>query len=88
MEKQEFTALQVTVLVRTRQGGGQPVQEFFDSVPFQYQLQDALGNLLKEQLQSGDVDFNEVIISLDAPSEKAKSVKKKSSFMGRLFGSE
>lgn len=87
MEKQEFTALQVTVLVRTRQGGGQSVKEFFNSVPFQYQLQDALGNLLKEQMQSGDVDYNEVIISLDAPAEKAKSVKKKSSFMSRLFGS-
>ena len=88
MDEQEFTALQVTVLVRTQKGGTSQVKEFFDSVPFQYQMQDALGSLMKDQLRKGEVDFNEVIISLDAPAERAKKVRTKSSLMGRLLGKE
>ena len=88
MNPQEFTALQVMVLVRTHQGGGQDIKEFFDSIPFQYQFQDALGKLIKEQLGEARVEFNEVIISFDAPAQKAKKVEKKSSFMGRLFGGD
>lgn len=86
MEQQEFTALQVVVVVRTHTGGGQAVREFFDSAPFQYQFQDSLGQLVKGQLKSGEVDFNEVIISFDAPAARAKSVQKKSSALKRLFG--
>jgi hypothetical protein len=86
MEQPEFTALQVVVLVRTRPGGSRPIKTLFDGVSFQYQLQDALGNLLKAQLKEAEVDYEEVIISLDAPAEKAKKVEKKSSFMGRWFG--
>ena len=86
MEQQEFTALQVTVLVRTQQGAGQQVKEFFDSVQFQYDMQDTLGRLMKEQLKSGEVDFDEVIISLDNPAERAKGVRTKSSLMRRLLG--
>jgi len=88
MEKPEFTAIQVTVLVRTHKGGSPKVKTFIDSVPFQYQLQDALGSLVKEQLRAGEVDFEEVIISLDTPAEKAKRVRSKSSFMNRLLGRE
>ena len=88
MDEQEFTALQVTVLVRTQKGGTSQVKEFFDSVPFQYQMQEALGSLMKDQLRKGEVDFNEVIISLDAPAERAKKVRTKSSLMGRLLGKE
>ena len=88
MEQQEFTALQVMVLVRTHQGGGQDVRTFFDSPQFQYQFQDAMGRLTKQQLVEGEVEFNEVIISFDAPAEKAKKVQKKSSFIGRIFGGD
>ena len=86
MEPQEFSALQVMVVIRTHQGGGAEVREFFDSTPFQYQFQDALGKLMKKQLEEARVEFNEVIISFDAPAQKAKKVQKKASFMGRLFG--
>ena len=86
MNKQEFSALQVMVLVRTQPDGGQAVREYLDSVSFQYELQDTLGNLMKEKLSLADVDFNEVIISLDAPAQKARKIRKKSSFVGRLFG--
>ena len=88
MEEQEFTALQVTVLVRTQKGQSSQIKEFFDSVPFQYQMQDALGSFMKDQLKKGEVDFDEVIISLDAPAEKAKKVRTKSSLMRRLLGKE
>ena len=71
MNQPEFTALQVTVLVRTQKGGQVAVKEFFDSVPFQYQLQGSLAMMTKAQLSAGDVDFEEVIISLDAPAAKA-----------------
>ncbi len=86
MNKHEFSALQITVLVKTEQGGGTQVKEFFDSVPFQYQLQDAVGNLLKDQLKKGEIDFNEVIITMDDPAQNAKKVRQKSSLMGRLLG--
>lgn len=86
MEPHEFTALQVTVLVRTERGAGPRVKAFFDTVPFQYQIQDALSSLVKDQLKKGEVDFDEVIISLDAPAAKAKRVRTKSSLMERLLG--
>lgn len=86
--KHEFTAYQVTILVRTQLGGSNSVKAFFDSVPFQYRMQDTLGSSLKEQLKEADVDFEEVIITMDAPAAKAKKVEKKSSLMGRLFGGE
>lgn len=86
MDQHEFTAVQTTVLVRTTTGNGQPVQEFFNSTGFQYALQDALGKLIKAQLKQAEIDFEEVIISLDNPAEKAKRVRSKSSVMERLFG--
>lgn len=88
MDQQEFTALQVVVLVRTEPGQSLDVKELFDSDLFQYRLQDALGDLIKADLRQANVNFNEVIISLDAPAAEAKQVQKKSSFMGRFFGKE
>jgi hypothetical protein len=73
-------------LVKTRPGSEQQVKTFFDSVPFQYQLQDTVGDLVKVQLKEAELDFDEVIISLDTPAEKAEKVQKKSSLIGRLFG--
>ncbi len=86
MNQPEFTALQVTVLVRTQEGGVPNVQDFFNDVSFQYQIQDNLGKLLKEQLKTAEVGFEEVIISLDNPAERAKRVRAKLSLMERLFG--
>ena len=88
MEKQEYTALQVMVLVRSQPGEGQEIKTLFDSVPFQYQLQDTLGDLIKQQLSEAKLAFSEVIISLDSPAQKAEKVQKKSSFMSRLFGGD
>lgn len=86
--KHEFTAYQVTILVKTQVGDSDPVKEFFDSVPFQYKLQDTLGSLLKEQLKEADINFEEVVITMDTPAAQAKKVEKKSSLMGRFFGGE
>lgn len=86
MDQHEFIALQATALIRTPQGNGRPVEEFFNTTAFQYQLQDALGKLIKAQLKQAEVDFEEVIISLDNPAEKAKRLRSKSSVMERLFG--
>lgn len=86
MSQPEFTALQVTVLVRTEPGKGHLVQTYFDDVSFQYQLQDVLGQKMKELLRAEGLDFEEVIISLDAPAQKAGHTRTKSSLMGRLFG--
>lgn len=87
MDQHEFMALRVTVLVRTKPGAEQPIKTFFDSVPFQYQLQDRIGDLVKAELRQAELDFEEVMISLDAPAEKAEKIQKKSSLLGRLFGS-
>ena len=88
MNPQEFTALQVTVLVRSDRGQALDIKSHFNSIPFQYQMQDALGDLIKANLRTAELDFAEVIINLDAPAEKAKKVEqpKKSSLLGRLFG--
>lgn len=86
MTPSEYTAIQVTVFVRTPQGGGPRVQEFFDSVPFQYQLQDTVATQLKAQLAGAEIDFEEVIVSIDNPAERAKKVRTKSSLMERLLG--
>lgn len=86
MTQPEFTALQITVLVRTPVGAGARVKAHFDSVPGQYHLQDEVGRLLKAQLVEAEVDFEEVIISIDNPAERAKRVRSKSSLMDRLLG--
>ena len=86
MENHEFTAMQVTILVRTRPGGGGPVSEFFDSVPFQYQMQDMLGRHMKSILKEAGLDFEEVIVSLDQPAQKAERIRTKSGLLRRLFG--
>ena len=74
--------------MRTEPGKGQHIKEFFDTVLFQYELQDILGEKVKQGLIAESLEFEEVIISLDAPAQKAKKTRSKSSLMGRLFGSE
>jgi hypothetical protein len=85
MDQSEFTALQVTILIRTRPGGAGEVRGFLDSVPFQYQFQDSLGDSIKQSLKSAGVPFEEAIITLDNPATKAEKVRSKSA-IARLFG--
>ena len=86
MHEPEFTALQVTVLIRTQPGTGEPVKEYLNTVSFQYQLQDKLAAEIKQQLNLEGIDFEEVIVSLDVPAERARRARSKSSLMHRLFG--
>jgi hypothetical protein len=88
MHEPEFTALQVTVLIRTQPGTGEPVKEYLNTVSFQYQLQDKLAAEIKQQLNLEGVEFDEVIVSLDMPAERARRARSKSSLMHRLFGSK
>jgi hypothetical protein len=86
MQAPEFTALQVTVLVRTQPGAGQPVKDVLNGVDFHAQLQELLATQVKSRLTSEAVAFEEVIISLDVPASKAKKSRSKSSLIGRFFG--
>jgi hypothetical protein len=88
MDPQEFTALRVTILVRSDQGDALDIKKHFNSIPFQYQMQDALGNLIKANLREAGIRFSEVIIDLDSSAETAKKVEppKRSSLLWRLFG--
>ena len=86
MHAPEFTALQVTVLIRTQPGRGEPVKEYLNTVPFQYQFQDKMAAEIKQQLNLEGIEFDEVIVSLDMPAERARRARSKSSLMHRLFG--
>ncbi|MCK6628729.1 MAG: hypothetical protein L6R45_26575 [Anaerolineae bacterium] len=89
MEQPEFTALQITVFVRTRPGASLPVQEFLNSVPFEAQMQEAVSRWIEQQLKEAGLTFEEIIIDLHTPAAKAKateSTDKKSSPLARLFG--
>jgi hypothetical protein len=86
MDGPEFTALQVTVLIRTQPGTGEPVKEYLNTVPFQFQIQDKLAAEIKQQLNLEGIEFDEVIVSLDMPAERARRARSKSSLMHRLFG--
>lgn len=88
MNQPEFTALQITILVRTHDGSAARVKEYFDSTPCQYQLQDTVARQFKMQLAEAEVDFDEVIVSIDNPAEQATRVRSKSSLMNRLLGRE
>ena len=89
MEQPEFTALQVTVFIRTRPGASQPVQEFLNSVSFESRMQENLSNLIEQSLKSAELSFEEIIIDLHTPAAKAQATgkaEKKSSPLARLFG--
>jgi hypothetical protein len=89
MEQPEFTALQVTVFVRTRPGEAAALQEFLNSVPFEAQMQETASQWLKQRLIEAGLAYEEIIIDLHTPATKAKAVgtaEKKSSPLGRLFG--
>lgn len=89
MEKPEFTALQVTVFIRTRPGESQPVQTFLNSVAFESQIQENLSNLIAQSLKTAGLSFDEIIIDLQTPAAKAQATgqaEKKASPLARLFG--
>jgi hypothetical protein len=87
MEQPEYTALQVTVFIRTRPGQATPAQEFLHTVSFEAGMQETLSTWLEEQLRLAGLAFEEIIIDLNVPAAKAQSTQaKKSSPLGRLFG--
>jgi hypothetical protein len=86
MQTPEFTALQVTVLVRTQPGAGQPVRELLNQVDLQGNLQEILATQVEARLAKESIEFEEIIISLDVPASRAKKARSKSSLIGRLFG--
>ncbi len=89
MDQPEFTALQVTVFVRTRPGESLPVQEFLNSVSFEARLQEQVSQWLQQSLKEAGLPFEEIIVDLHTPATKAKatgSADKKPSPLARLFG--
>ncbi|GIK36278.1 MAG: hypothetical protein BroJett011_01110 [Chloroflexota bacterium] len=89
MEQPEFTALQITVFVRTRPGVSLPVQEFLNSVPFEAQMQENVSQWIEQTLKEAGLSFEEIIVDLRTPATKAKATGdagKKSSPLSRLFG--
>jgi hypothetical protein len=92
MYKPEFVALQVTVLVRSDASRSLDIQEFMDSVEFKADVQEKLAGLIQENLQTNNVPFDEIIITLDRPPERAKPVEstqpssREPSRLARLFG--
>jgi hypothetical protein len=89
MEQPEFTALQVTVFVRTRPGEAAAMQEFLNSVPFEAQMQETASQWLEQRLKEAGLSFEEIIIDLHTPATKAKAIgeaDKKISPLARLFG--
>ena len=92
MYKPEFVALQVTVLVRSDATRSLDIQEFMDSVEFKADVQEKLAGLIQENLRANNVPFDEIIITLDRPPQRAKPVEstqsssKEPSRLARLFG--
>lgn len=89
MQQPEFTALQVTVFVRTRPGESLPVQGFLNSIPFEAQIQENVSQWIEQSLKEAGLSFEEIIVDLRTPATKAKATgeaDKKSSPLARLFG--
>jgi histidinol phosphatase-like enzyme len=89
MEQPEFTALQVTIFVRTRPSQSLPVQEFLNSVPFEGQMQENVSQWIEQSLKEAKLSFEEIIVDLRTPAAKAQAAgdaAKKSSPLARLFG--
>lgn len=82
----EFVALQATILIRSDPVTSRDVQAYLETVEFKGELQHQLATLVKEGLRAGKVPFDEVIISLDRPPERARPAEDKPSWLQRLFG--
>lgn len=92
MYKPEFVALQISILVRSEASRSPDVQEFMDSIPFKAEMQEQLAGLIQETLRANNVPFDEIIVTLDRPPQRAKPVEsarssaEKPSMLARLFG--
>ena len=92
MYKPEFVALQISILVRSEASRSLDVQEFMDSVSFKAEMQEQLAGLVQETLRANKVPFDEIIVTLDRPPQRAKPVEaskssaNKPSKLARLFG--
>jgi hypothetical protein len=89
MDQPEFTALQVTVFIRTRPGESPPVQAFLNSAPFEAHMQEKVSQWIEQTLKEAGLSFEEIIIDLHTPATKAKAteqIDKKPSPLARLFG--
>jgi hypothetical protein len=92
MYKPEFVALQISVLVRSEASRSLDIQEFMDSVPFKAEMQEQLAGLIQETLRANNVSFDEIIVTLDRPPQRAQPVEApkpsvdKPSMLARLFG--
>ncbi len=87
MEQPEYTALQVTIFIRTRPGQAGPIQALLNSVLFEAGTQENLSQWLEETLRSAGLPFEEIIIDLNVPAAKAQATQtKKPSPLARLFG--
>ena len=90
--KPEFVALQVSILVRSDDVKSRDIQEFMDSVEFKAEMQEKLASLIQDNFRANNVSFDEVIITLDKPPQRAKPVEPtrssagKPSKLARLFG--
>ena len=90
--KPEFVAVQISILVRSDEAKSRDIQDFMDSVEFKAEMQERLASLIQDSFRAHKVPFDEVIISLDKPPQRAKPVESRSSSagkpskLGRLFG--
>ena len=73
--KPEFVALQITVLIRSDAAKSRDIQDFMDAVEFKADMQEKLASLIQSNFRANNVLFDEVIISLDKPPQRAKPVE-------------
>ncbi len=92
MYKPEFVALQASILIRSDQVASRDIQAFLETVEFKSEMQHHLATLVQDILRANKVSFDEVIISLDRPPERAKPTEAvrpssdKPSLLERLLG--
>ncbi len=91
MYQPEFVALQVTVLIRSDQSRSGDIQTYLESLEFKSEMQQKLAHLFQGTLRADNLPFDEIIISLDRPPQRARPVEKKpsdapTSWWARLFG--
>jgi hypothetical protein len=88
----DFVALQVSVLIRSDRSRSADIQAYLESVEVKAAMQEKLAHLFQETLTGDRVPFDEIIISLDRPVERAEPVESrersgsKPSLLARLFG--
>lgn len=92
MYKPEFVALQASILIRSDKAISRDIQTFLETVEVKSEMQHRLATLVQELLHAREIPFDEVVISLDEPVERAKPVEPvrpssdKLSIVERIFG--